>query len=199
MDNESLKQQKNFLKSAQTKVTAIDGKIHFEKSGEIVGSSQQQTFGFVVDNSPDTVANEIISNLYLGSQDCVTNKVYLHSLGIKHILCVAPLIPSLFPNEFDYKNIELLDLPSFNIKLLMNECIDYIDLCLNQGEAVICHCNAGVSRSATVVIAYLILKKKMSFTKAYNLVKQKRPSIRPNDGFLIYLKMLDQQNLIQKE
>ncbi len=50
---------------------------------------------------------------------------------------------------------------------------------------------AGASRSATIVIAYLMWNKKWKFEQALNYVKLKRPIICPNDGFLKQLKMFD--------
>ncbi len=45
-------------------------------------------------------------------------------------------------------------------------------------------CGAGVSRSSTIVIAYLIWKKKLSFEEAFNFVKENRSVICPNSGFI---------------
>ena len=45
------------------------------------------------------------------------------------------------------------------------------------------HCNAGVSRAATVVIAYYMKTQQADFITAYEHVKTIRPCIRPNDGF----------------
>lgn len=198
MNIQDLQNQKNQLKSTTTKITSIDGQIYIEENGQKRKEMNQKSCGYVIDTKPDKIASEIIEHLYLGSQDCVMEKEYLQSLQIKHILCVAPMIKSLYPNDFNYKIIEILDLPSFDIKLYIDECIQFIDSCLDKNETIICHCNAGISRSATVIIAYLIKRKHMTFQEAYNLVKIKRPSIRPNDGFLLYLKCLDQLSLISK-
>lgn len=48
---------------------------------------------------------------------------------------------------------------------------------------VLVHCLQGLSRSATLVLAFLIIKKGMSVTEAVELVRSKR-RIYPNDGFL---------------
>lgn len=45
------------------------------------------------------------------------------------------------------------------------------------------HCVAGVSRSASLCIVYLIKYEKMSLRQAYHYVKSARPIIRPNVGF----------------
>lgn len=49
--------------------------------------------------------------------------------------------------------------------------------------AVLVHCEAGVSRSASAVIAYVMKKKKLSFEEARALVVGKRPRVLPNAGF----------------
>jgi len=52
---------------------------------------------------------------------------------------------------------------------------------------------AGISRSPTVVIGYLMWKEGLSLAEAYSLVKEKRPSTLPNQGFLAQLSQLEQQ------
>jgi len=51
-------------------------------------------------------------------------------------------------------------------------------------KRVLVHCQAGISRSATLVIAYLIKHQKMNLKDAYLHVKSKRPQIGPNKGFI---------------
>ena len=59
------------------------------------------------------------------------------------------------------------------------------------------HCMMGISRSATIVIAYLMLKKDMSIMDAVAMVRGKR-EVFPNDGFLKQLCILDQDLYVQK-
>lgn len=54
-------------------------------------------------------------------------------------------------------------------------------------------CFAGISRSPTIVIAYLIQEFKMSYDDAYDLVLKSRPIARPNSGFVEQLKQLQQE------
>ena len=53
---------------------------------------------------------------------------------------------------------------------------------------VLVHCYAGVSRSSSFVIAYLIQKYIISFDDAKEKVKKKRPCVHPGDGFVHQLK-----------
>uniref|UniRef100_A0A2K5SDU7 Dual specificity phosphatase 19 n=1 Tax=Cebus imitator TaxID=2715852 RepID=A0A2K5SDU7_CEBIM len=62
---------------------------------------------------------------------------------------------------------------------------EYIDLPLN---LVLVHCNAGVSRAAAIVIGFLMNSEQTSFTSAFSVVKNARPSICPNSGFMEQLR-----------
>ena len=52
---------------------------------------------------------------------------------------------------------------------------------------VLVHCYAGVSRSATVTVAYIMKHLKMPLNEAYQFVKNKRPVISPNLNFMGHL------------
>jgi atypical dual specificity phosphatase len=62
----------------------------------------------------------------------------------------------------------------------------------NNGNVLI-HCNAGVSRSSTLAIAYIMKYENKRFQDAFNQVKSVRPSIRPNDGFERQLREYDKE------
>lgn len=53
------------------------------------------------------------------------------------------------------------------------------------------HCSAGVSRSVTIIIAYLIGNRDMTFDEAFEVVKNKRTEANPNIGFIEQLKNYD--------
>lgn len=56
--------------------------------------------------------------------------------------------------------------------------IEFINDSFMYKMSVLVHCKEGDSKSAALVIAYLIYKFKISFDKAYDVVKAKRPSIK---------------------
>ncbi|KAL0175932.1 hypothetical protein M9458_028262, partial [Cirrhinus mrigala] len=52
------------------------------------------------------------------------------------------------------------------------------------GQAILVHCKMGVSRSASTVIAYLMKQQGWALDHALNHVRERRPIVQPNEGFL---------------
>ena len=59
-------------------------------------------------------------------------------------------------------------------------------------DKIFVHCAAGMSRSPTIVVAYIMWKKKLSLNNAIKFVKEKRPIISPNDNFMNQLKIFEE-------
>ena len=70
----------------------------------------------------------------------------------------------------------------------IKETKDFIDGCLRGGGRVLVHCNDGMSRSASLVIAYIMQTYGQDFKSALNYVQQRRFCVQPNDGFEQQLK-----------
>jgi hypothetical protein len=64
----------------------------------------------------------IEENLYVGNMVSASEKETLQKLGITHILIFASYIEPMFPNDFIYKQIDVHDLPNFNILDVFEEC-----------------------------------------------------------------------------
>jgi len=185
-----LLQSRAKLRPTQTKVTTASGAQFLEdhSSGSVSLLSKAGSPGFVVDLKPDPEIGTVLPGLHIGSQDALVDLIKLKEKGITHVLNVAtPEIKQHFPEELIYKEVEILDLPETGILPYFASCFEFIDSALEDNKSVIVHCNQGVSRSATVIIGYLI-KKGHSYDVAYKMVKEARSKIRPNDGFIEQLK-----------
>jgi protein-tyrosine phosphatase len=99
------------------------------------------------------------------------------------VLQVAAAFKPAYPSEFIYKVINVLDMPFANLAVHFKEGIAFINQALSYGGTVLVHCYAGVSRSATIVIAYLMQEKRLTFMDALNYLRRKRPIVCPNFGF----------------
>lgn len=140
----------------------------------------------------------LMSIFLLGSQDVAFELQILEDFNVTHILNVGYRIPNYYESKFVYKNVEILDDPSTNIRIFFEGCFDFIDDGRQEG-CILVHCNAGVSRAPTIVIAYLMKKFNMHLKESFNLVKSVRPSIRPNDGFMKVLKEYEKELFPENE
>lgn len=190
-----LKKQKQRLVVTETIVTNSDGQRFIEKLNE--DNSFERTlcapsaYGFVVDTKPDDIPVLIMNYVYIGSQDCAVDSV-LNKYNIEQVLSVG-----INANvHVKHKHVHCLDLPETDIKPVLFECFSFINEAINSEKNILIHCNAGVSRTAMVAIAYLMYCKKMNFVDAYNVVKTKRPAIQPNAGFVKQLKLLNIEEII---
>ena len=112
----------------------------------------------------------------------------LRKMGVTHILNMASAkCPCFHPNAFQYKGLPLTDTPSQNIMQHFSETTGFIREAKARGGCVYVHCIEGKSRSATVVLAYLMDTEGMSLQQAMSTVKRVRPIANPNEGFLIQL------------
>lgn len=139
----------------------------------------------------------IINGLYLGSYHLGASMLEgLKLLGVNAILTVGGKMPPKFPkSEIEYMVVPMDDDPSVDISLHFNKCFDFIDNALSDPKGVVfIHCYAGISRSATMTIMYLMKSKKMSYIEATETVRQARYWIQPNSGFRNKLHNLNKES-----
>ncbi|KAL4451109.1 hypothetical protein ABPG74_021431 [Tetrahymena malaccensis] len=136
--------------------------------------------------------NENKGALWLGDYTAALDKDMLKSKGINTVLTTAQGLTIYYPQsaKIFHRQWFMLDHPSFNISRYFQDVIIEIEEGLRRG-GVLVHCAAGVSRSASCVIAYIMQKKQMTYPTAFNFVKKKRRVISPNPGFLKQLQQFD--------
>ena len=96
---------------------------------------------------------------------------------------IERIIAAKYPDEFKYHIVEVLDVPTVSLLQFLPECKRFID----EGRAsggVLVHCDSGISRSAAVVIAYVMQDLKMSYDQAFQYVSDRRCCVHPNLGFM---------------
>ena len=135
--------------------------------------------------------SEIIPNfLYISSYNATKNLELLEKNKITHIInCAADFCENVYEqeNKFTYLSFYLKDHVLENIECIFYECIKFIENVREKGGRVLVHCIQGISRSVSIVMAYIIFTKKISYDKAFNIVQSKREISSPNFGFSIQL------------
>jgi len=131
--------------------------------------------------------------LYLGGFENARNKQQLQDLGISHIINSAGEIENQFPNDFKYLSFKIDDTPNTNIAEHFAQAVQFIEEAKAASSKVLVHCAMGISRSSSIVIAYLMHDKGWTYEQAHEFVRSLRSCIRPNPGFMAQLVSLEQQ------
>ncbi|GCB76610.1 hypothetical protein scyTo_0018357 [Scyliorhinus torazame] len=149
---------------------------------------------------------EILPGLYLGPYSAAMKSKLpiLEENGITHIICVrqdieANFIKANFQEKFriqicfpETHFLLIIDTPKLfaltSPVLIPNDTDqktkEFIDGCLENGGKVLLHGNAGISRSAALVIAYIMETFGVKYRDAFTYVQERRFCINPNAGFV---------------
>ncbi|KAJ7065208.1 protein-tyrosine phosphatase-like protein [Mycena amicta] len=140
----------------------------------------------------------IVPRLYLSDYLTAHNEKDLVRLNISHVVSVldrVPSIPGHIPEDRKL-HISVADRSDVDISQYLTQTTAFIAAALAESEDnnVLVHCFQGVSRSATVVCAYLVATTSMSSSESIGYVQGKRPIVCPNLGFRRQLQAWSAQN-----
>lgn len=152
---------------------------------------------------------EITSHLYISNWDASLDIRLLRELGISAILCVETMgKPDDVRRAYKKKKIEHMqipieDTPKQKIVQFFDPAYDFIHKAISADKKVLVHCAAGISRSTTMIMYYLLkryyltnFKRNKIITKEIinmrhyflprimHFIKQFRPCASPNPGFV---------------
>jgi protein phosphatase slingshot len=130
---------------------------------------------------------KIVDHLYLGNAYNASNFNQLDEFNITSVLNITNEIPNYFEEDinFDYLKISIDDTNNETI-------INHLDIALKflneikkkkPNQNVLVHCYMGSSRSASIILAYLIKYYRLTLDDALKLLKEKRPVVNINVDF----------------
>lgn len=125
----------------------------------------------------------VTDSLYLSNARAANNSSQVTANGITCIINVSETRNSCPPPGVEYVHIPVSDSPLSPLKDHFDEVADKIRTGAERGGRTLVHCNAGVSRSATLCMAYLMKHCGADLLEAHGCVKTSRPIVRPNSGF----------------
>ncbi|EHA98632.1 Dual specificity protein phosphatase 10 [Heterocephalus glaber] len=140
-------------------------------------------------STPDIEGAEltpVLPFLFLGNQQDAQDLDTMQRLNIGYVINVTTHLPLYHCEKglLSYKRLPATDSSKQNLRQYFEEAFEFIEEAHQCGKGLLIHCQAGVSRSATIVIAYLMKHTWMTMTDAYKFVKGKRPIISPNLNFM---------------
>nr|CAJ2475884.1 unnamed protein product [Leishmania braziliensis] len=141
------------------------------------------------------VVTEVLPYLFVGGEDAARDRAQLLRKGITHVVnTVSCCCSNFYPELFRYFTLSLSDAadePIFSLFAVVNAFIENA-LERHQGRVFV-HCQQGVSRSCTFIIAYIMWKKGLCYDRAYELVRARRNVCNPNLGFFMNLRLWEAQ------
>lgn len=162
------------------KVLTVDDKcMGVEEEPTVIGDTEKCTKEELNRGCPLGVSR-VTNYLYVCGAHALPGAVKVLRPGL--VISAAPELPP--PPDFAPRHcVPLLDQPHADMFPFMERIADLIHEVISNGNVVLVHCVAGVSRSVTLCLAYLIKWQKMTLHNAYHHLKQRRSQIRPNTGF----------------
>uniref|UniRef100_A0A672G8A6 Dual specificity protein phosphatase n=1 Tax=Salarias fasciatus TaxID=181472 RepID=A0A672G8A6_SALFA len=140
--------------------------------------------------------DEVQPRIYIGDMYAAKDKRTLQAHLITHVLNAADgkfnvnTGPAFYRDtKITYHGVEAFDMPSFNLSPFFYSAANFIKTALSK---VFVHCAMGLSRSSTLVLAYLMIHENMTLPAAIKAVSANR-NISPNNGFLEQLRELDKK------
>ena len=133
--------------------------------------------------------------IHLGGLPSLFNEEKLSENGITHILTAVLGIGNKYSKDkFTTLNIPVRDVEWERLNEYFDTAVDFISECERAKGKVFVHCMCGVSRSATLVAAFLIKAKGLTASDAISLIHSKRRKIDPNPGFRKQLELYEKNN-----
>ena len=137
------------------------------------------------------ISNILDNLLFLGSQGSTHHDI-IKKYNIKNIVSLGcnPLVNNIKIIKYDVSdNSDPNNLYIF-FNLIIPAIHSIINDCILKNEPILIHCLAGISRSVSVIITWLMFYKNMTYEEAYLYIKMIRPIISPNASFINYMKSL---------
>jgi len=145
--------------------------------------------------------NHIIGNIYIGTFESSTNIPLLMKNNIKYIINITMFNkPDNVLQEYrklriNHYTFKFVDDESVDINKFINDTNTIINKAVEKKKNILVHCQEGISRSPTAVIAYLIKQLEIKdVDRCISMLRKKRPCIRPNVGFVKQLKEYAKSN-----
>lgn len=136
-----------------------------------------------------SVPLEVIPQVFIGTASTAQNPKSLELLGITHQICLtdplgeSPVTTTTCNTLKEVLQIQIADVEIQDISNTVRRCNSFLETAISQGKKILVNSTLGTSRSAAIIIAYMMKNLKMSYEEALSKVRQVRKNARPNPGF----------------
>ncbi|XP_055312819.1 mucin-5AC [Sitodiplosis mosellana] len=138
--------------------------------------------------------NKVLPGLYVGNYRDSKDQQQLEKFNITHIIAIHDS-PRRLIRDKHYLCIMASDTPDQNLSQYFSVCNDFIHAARLRDGNVLIHCLAGMSRSVTVAVAYIMSVTQLSWKEALKVVRTGRSVANPNQGFQFQLQDFEENKL----
>ena len=129
---------------------------------------------------------QVTDNIFIGDIfSLVDSELFTH---VKSVISLCKSSVYFLAENTEHYIYDIEDNRNVDIISVAKECYGHIEKCEQENKHILIHCQAGKSRSASVIIYYLMKKYDLSFNNAYGKLKKIKPDIGLNNGFYSQLK-----------
>ena len=145
-------------------------------------------------NNSSWCASDILGDgtLFLGSANDAVDTEALKQHKITHVLNATKECGVVEGLDIKTLRIAVRDHCDAPLNEHFAEAAKWIIEALKEGGRVLVHCKGGISRSSTLVAAFLMVSREMTCEAALDLIRSRRSMISPNIGFLLSLEAFEQ-------
>lgn len=141
--------------------------------------------------------NKVLPGLYVGNYRDSKDPLQLERYKITHILAVHDAARRLHSDKH-YLCVMASDSPEQNLTQYFSLCNDFIHAARLRDGNVLIHCLAGMSRSVTVAVAYIMSVTGLPWREALKVVRAGRAVANPNLGFQRQLQDFETYKLVEE-
>jgi len=137
------------------------------------------------------LADRILDHVLLGGYQQSQDGNGLEHMQVTHVLNCARELPNCFPEVLTYLKLNFLDNNEQDIMSYFEDAFEFLDGCWEDNGVCLVHCQQGKSRSVSIVAAYLIARRGLSFNVAIERIKAIRPVVKVNKNFAEQLQLFE--------
>lgn len=138
--------------------------------------------------------SQITNSIFIGNADNASDSNWLFENQITHIINCTESLPNYYPTFFIYYRCGWKDSPNQSLFPKLFEALKFIETNVKRNCRILIHCHAGISRSVSVCVAYLMLYHRLPFIVALQEIRKRRSIANPNSGFVQQLQSLEKNN-----
>eukprot|EP01062_Namystynia_karyoxenos_P084393 TRINITY_DN9918_c0_g1_i2.p1 TRINITY_DN9918_c0_g1~~TRINITY_DN9918_c0_g1_i2.p1 ORF type:complete len:829 (+),score=185.87 TRINITY_DN9918_c0_g1_i2:77-2563(+) len=135
--------------------------------------------------------DKILDFLYLGSLRSAQEPRVYRALGIGYLASIGRELSVVLGEGMQQLQLNVDDLSDTDLTPMFDKVHEFIEEARSKGTACLVHCFKGQSRSATMVMTYLMKTRRMGRDEALEFVRQRRPMVNPNPGFMQLMELYE--------